>query len=114
MARTVAQVLTRVGETLQDVNHVRYTPAQLVSHLNDAIQLARDVRADLFVYAYAAGVPDFTASDTAAELPVPDAFFSSICNYVAGAAELRDDEFAVDGRAMTLRSTLREKLMTGV
>jgi hypothetical protein len=49
-----------------------------------------------------------------AALPVPDNLFATIGSYVAGAAELRDDEFAVDGRAMTLQQQLAKKLVTGM
>lgn len=47
-------------------------------------------------------------------VPLPDQFFSALVYYVAGRAELRDDEFAVDGRAMTLAGALKSKLIQGV
>lgn len=110
--RTVQQVITRVREILQDSAGVRYTDAELTSHLLDAIQACRTVRPDLFLGQYAADLPD--GLDLEDPLPVPDHFFAAISLYVAGCAELRDDEFAVDNRAMTLRNALNAKLVSGI
>lgn len=111
MARKVQDVLTRAREVLQDAAGVRYTDTELVSHTMDALLQCRSVRPDLFVGQYETPLPDtLVPADT---LPVPDQFFAAIALYVAGSAELRDDEFAVDNRAMTLSSSLAKKLLTG-
>lgn len=112
MARTVQAVLNRAAEVLNDVAFVRYTQAELLQHVVDAVTLARSVRPDLFVGQYATPLPDTLAvGDT---LPLPDQFFAPLALYVAGMAELRDDEFAVDGRAMTISQALSKKLVAGM
>lgn len=111
MARTVQQVLDRAWEILQD-DGTRYPEAELCAHVVDAVQQVRSVRPDIFVGAYAAALPDTLT--VAQALPIPDQFFASVSQYVAGMAELRDDEFAIDGRAMMMKETLTKKLVSGM
>lgn len=111
MARTVADVLSRVQETLQDLAGVRYPQTQLIGYLNDAVLEARSIRPDLFIGVFEVPIEDVV--DPAAPFPLPDQFFPAVCFYVSGRAELRDDEFAVDGRAMTLLSSFGKKLIAG-
>lgn len=112
MARTVQAVLTRAAEVLNDESFVRYTQAQLLQHVVDAVVHARSVRPDLFVGQYQNTLPD--SLQTTDTLPLPDQFFAAVALYVAGMAELRDDEFAVDGRAMTIQQALTKKLVAGM
>lgn len=117
MARTVQQMLDRVYETLQDMRRVRYPVAQLIGYLNDAVIEARSIRPDLFVGVYDDAIVDVpvpVALGAPIPFPLPDQFFPAVCYYVTGRAEMRDDEFAVDGRAATLLSTFGKKLVTGV
>lgn len=114
MARTVGNLLTQAREILNDSAGERYTTAQLVSYLNDAVQEARSLRPDLFIGAYDVPIVDLTASDTAEDFPLTHQFFVAAMYYVTGRAELRDDEFAVDGRAMTLMQALKSKLVQGM
>lgn len=111
MARTVNDLLGRVRETLQDQDGVRYPQVQLLGYMNDAVIEARSIRPDLFVGAY--GSPIVDVNDPAAPFPLPDQFFPAVCYYVCGRAELRDDEFAIDNRAMTLLSAYGKKLISG-
>ncbi len=112
MARTVQAVLNRAREILQDIDATRYPDAELTAHVVDAIVQARYVRPDLFVADYQTPLPDsLLPSDI---LPISDQFFAAVAYYVSGCAELRDDEFAVDGRAMTLREALVKKLVSGM
>jgi uncharacterized protein DUF6682 len=112
MARTVQDVLDRASVILQDVAFARYTSPQLLGFVNDAIIEARSVRPDLFVGLYLTDTPQVTVVTD--PIPVSDQFFAAICYYVSGRAELRDDEFAVDGRAMTLMSAFTKKLVGGM
>lgn len=112
MARTVQAGIDRVREILQDKDGTRYSDAELCAHFLDAVQQARSVRPDLFIGAYSTPLPSALApADT---LPLPDQLFATVCWYVSGAAELRDDEFAVDGRAMVLQGLLTKKLVSGM
>lgn len=112
MARKVQAVTDRVQQLLNDARGVRYPLDQLRGYVVDAVVEARSVRPDLFVGEYAVPLPDTLEQDD--PLPLPDQFFAAVCMYVAGIAELRDDEFAVDGRAMTLQQMFARKLTTGV
>lgn len=112
MARTVQQLITRVQEILQDANGTRYTVPEITRHTVDALQTARSVRPDLYVGNYDVPLPDtIVATDL---LPLPDQFFAAACYYVAGACEMRDDEFAIDNRAMTLQAAFTKKLVAGM
>lgn len=111
MARTVGDVVTRAQQTLQDEAGTRYPVEQLIGYISDAVIEARSIRPDLFVGAFGAPLEDPT--DPAAPFPLPDQFFPAVCYYVCGRAELRDDEFAVDNRAMTLLSAYGKKLLAG-
>lgn len=112
MARTCQRVCDRVGEILQDAGATRYPIAERLNHIVDALVQIRSVRPDVFVADYVTPLPDSLSLATV--LPVPDQYFAGIAYYVAGCCELRDDEFAVDGRAMTLRESLVKKLVSGM
>jgi hypothetical protein len=113
MARTVQDAVTRVQQLLQDTDAVRYPVAtDILPWFVDAMHTARSVRPDLFVANYGATIPDaFVLGDT---FPLPDQFFVATVEYIAGNLELRDDEFAVDGRAVTLKQSLTKKLVSGM
>lgn len=112
MARTVQALIDRVWEILNDQGGNRYTSTQICKHVLDVYEQARSVRPDLFVGTYAASMPaDVLATDPFA---LPDQFFAAAALYCAGACELRDDEFADDGRAMALRESFTKKLVSGM
>jgi hypothetical protein len=112
MARTVQAVLDRAREILNDKAGTRYLDDELCNYVRDAMVDARYIRPDLFVGVYLTPLPDtLVPSDP---FPLSDQFFAVVGEYLVGMAELRDDEWAVDGRAATLRSTLKQKLTTGM
>lgn len=112
MARTVQAVIDRVRELLQDADGTRYPDISLCAHTVDAIEQARSLRPDLFVGAYLAALPEsLLPGDT---LPLPNQLFAAVSYYVAGCAELRDDEFAVDGRVLSLQQAYTKKLIAGM
>lgn len=112
MARTVQDVITRAQQILQD-NDIRYpVTTDMLPWVVDAMHHARSVRPDLFVASYGVTIPDAYA--LADPFPLPDQFFASVAYYIAGNVELRDDEFAVDGRAMTLKESFTKKLVSGM
>lgn len=111
MARSFEDVLKRARELLQDDEGVRYTTPQLMAHAIDALELVRELRPDIFIGRLSVPLADwYEVTDF---LPVPDNLFPAIGAYVAGAAEMRDDEFAIDGRAMTMKESLAKRLLTG-
>lgn len=112
MARTVQDVIAHARIPLNDVAGERYLDAEMAAYVLDAFHEARSIRPDLFVGQFLAAVPDeLQLTDP---FPLPDQFFRAVSEYVTGVAEMRDDEFAVDGRAMTLKASLTSKLIKGV
>lgn len=77
----------------------RYTVAQLLGYARQALVSARQVRPDLFLSNLTGVFPAYTGADT---VPLPEQYLVTLSDYVAHRAELRDDEFAVDGRANAL------------
>lgn len=110
--RKVADVITRVRETLQDPHGIRYTDAEIIGRLNDAVLEARSIRPDLFIHKFRDDINDVTESEQL--FPLPSQFFPAVCFYIVGCLEFRDDEFAVDGRAATLLSVFGKKLTVGL
>jgi hypothetical protein len=123
MARTVQDAIDRVRELLQDQKPSnadadwageRYMTPELLSYMVDAIDQARSVRPDLFLGKYADPIPPVVPLALTDPFPLPGQLFNGACYFIAGNAELRDDEFAVDGRAMTLKESYTKKLVSGM
>ena len=108
MAKTVGDTITEARVILNDSAGARYTDVQLVAAFNNAISEAKSLRPDMFVFGEA--LPQYTTADFGQPFPLPQIVFQSFVYFLAGDAELRDDEFAVDGRAMTLLGAFKQKL----
>lgn len=113
MPKSIDDALTDARVILNDTDGDRYTDDQLVSDLNNALSMTKMLRPDVFKLGEA--LPEFTSADlgvlpTPTDFPLPEIFYQSFVYYLAGNAELRDDEFAVDNRAMTLLSAYRRNL----
>jgi hypothetical protein len=106
--------LTDARVILNDEAGDRYTDTQLVSDLNSAISMTKMLRPDAFKLGEV--LPEFTIADLnlSTDFPMAEIFYQSFVYYLAGNAELRDDEFAVDNRAMTLLSAYRRNLTGSV
>lgn len=104
----VSDVLADVRDILQDHEGDRYPEPSLIRLVNMAMLELRRVRPDYFIGAYAAPVP--RVSLPGSELQVAETCYPSIVKYVAGMAELRDDEFATDGRAAALMGAFKTDL----
>lgn len=112
MSKSIDDAITDTRVILNDAAADRYTDAQLVSDFNNAISMTKMLRPDVFKLG--AVLPEFTTADLGLVqptlFPLPGIFYQSFVYYMAGNAELRDDEFAVDGRAMTLLTAYRRNL----
>jgi len=86
----------------------RYTVAQLLSYARQALVGARQVRPDLFLSNLVGVFPAFAGTDT---IPLPEQYLVTLSDYIAHRAELRDDEFAVDGRASALLQKYKAGLL---
>lgn len=100
MPRTVADVLASAREIINDTDggadgaNYRTADTVLVGFVVDALNAMRNVRPDLFLGQW--GELTVTA---ASPLPVDAQFFRPVVNFVAGMAELKDDEHVLSGRA---------------
>lgn len=115
MPRTVQDVLTQARALLQDTRDpTRYADAELVRNLDEAISEARRLRPDLFVGRIRDGVALLTGKPLTTPLPIDDMLFTATVNYVVGRAEIRDDQFTTDGRAVTLITMFQGALLGGL
>ena len=84
---------------LDDNTVTRYSEPELLEFARAALVDARKLRLDLFLSNMTGAFPTYLATDT---VPIPEEYVIPLVDYVIHRAELRDDEFAVDGRAATL------------
>lgn len=109
MARTVGDVKARVKSILKDkVDPIRYPEDDLLNAINDALLEVRRVRPDLYLHRKFK-VPALTADEQV--LPIEDFAFNALVYWVTGTMMLRDDEFAVDGRAMAMVNKATAQLL---
>jgi hypothetical protein len=111
MPRTVQALLDEARGHLNDrESPVRYSDDDLLTYYNDALQEIRQKRPDAFFLSLL--TPLVEASDPTTNVPVDSMFYPAIVYYITATAELRDDEFAVDGRVAGLLKQFVGKLMT--
>lgn len=110
-----SEVIRLARDILQDtrVNEYRYTEASLRDIYNLGIREVRRVRPDFFMLASDGPLPVLTdVSDLDTTLVnIPDWSINSLVMFIAGYAELRDDQFTVDARAATLLSQFTVQLV---
>ena len=97
---TVQDYLTRARVLLLDETvEYRYTDAQLVASLNEAILEARRLRPDLMLSYFRLSLPEYTLANLAAMVSVDQMYRTSFVYYIVGQAQLRDNEDTSDVRA---------------
>lgn len=89
MARTVGEALTSAGYTLNDEDSTRYTEAERIGFVVDALNAVKNARPDLFIGAFST---PFGTLTTASELPVDEQFFRPIVDYLIARCKSKDDE----------------------
>ena len=96
-----------------DPDNYRRSTSELVRLYNSALREARRLRPDLFIGQYGVALSTQTPSDTtdytAVNFPLPEWVMPAFASYIAGRAELADDEYADDGRSAAL---LKEFVIT--
>jgi hypothetical protein len=106
--RTINDVIDQARIILQDkVTPYRYSDEELVSFFNNALYELKRLRPDAWLGSLGKDLDLYApiATDLAKEVPFSSIFFQPVVAYVAGYAELRDDEFVVDNRAGLLMSS---------
>jgi len=108
MAKTIADLIAEAREMLNDVTPIsgdpRYEDVELIHALNDALMQLRSKRPDAWLgYGLRKAIPQFGTNNTDLFFPVDEVQFYPACLfYVVGRAELSEDTFSDDGRAVTL------------
>lgn len=122
MSKSIDDCLREARSIINDEDApFRYTDASLLRILNTALREVYSLRPDAFVGNFQSGVlsandaTDYVEADLLQSpetaFPIDDRlFYSPVVLYVAGKAELSDDEFANDGRAMTILQAFRNNL----
>lgn len=100
MAYTIQQVVDHARIPLQDVQKVRYSDNVLLQYHNDAIEMALKIRPDLFLSNWNA--LETSTPTLSSTFPLPSLYRSYVADYIAGRAELVDDEYSENNRAMML------------
>ena len=127
-ARTIDQIVQQARTLLQDTQETaaasyRYSDQDLVDNFNGAMIEARRARPDLFLaYGLRTPLPLYTLTDlgnpaadppvASTAFPLDEQFFMSCVYYVVGRAELREDTFSDNSRAVTLMNKFISQLLT--
>jgi hypothetical protein len=95
---TVGKIVDYSRVLLQDtLEPYRYPTASLIDNLNVALLDARRLRPDLFLYT-STDVPSYSA--TSEIVDIDQQYRMALVYYVAGTAQMRDEEDVTDARAM--------------
>lgn len=112
-ARSIGDMMVDARVLLQDTQSpFRYREADLYTNLNTALMQARRIRPDLFLGRF--GREDFDYRQDRATEPFPLApwYWEAFVEYIVGRAEMRDDEYSQDSRAVVFMNRFQSKLMT--
>jgi hypothetical protein len=115
--RTVGGLLAEARGLLNDVLPIsgepRFTDSDLVEILNEALLQVRAKRPDAWLtFGLRRSVPRYVMPDAASSVfPIEDQFYSPILFYVVGRAELVEDTFADNGRAITMIGKFTAQLL---
>lgn len=91
---------------------VRYSDAELLDAFNGAMAEARTKRPDLFLaIGLRTPLPYYTVADINLPFPLDLGTYNAFVYYVVGRTELREDTFAVDGRATVLMNKFVAQLL---
>lgn len=105
MPKTVEQIILGARRILQDeVTPYRNPTDDLLSFLNNALYELKRIRPDAWLGQFGVDLPEYTDTpgDLAELIPINPMFYQGLIYFVAGYAELKDDEYTVDGRAALL------------
>jgi hypothetical protein len=103
--KTVEQIVAGARRILQDeVEPYRNPTDDLLSFLNNGLYELKRLRPDAWLGFYGKDLPEYAdnSTDLASTIPVNAMFYQGLIYFISGYAELKDDEFTVDGRAALL------------
>ena len=116
MPTTIGGVIARARTLLQDKTPtpaVRYSDAEMMEGFNDAMAETRAKRPDLFLArGLRVPLPFYTLANMTSPFPLDEIYVSAFTYYLVGRAELREDPFAQDGRAVVLMNKFTSQLLS--
>lgn len=122
-SKSIDDIYLEVRSLLNDLQEpYRYTDAQFFEYFNTGLMEIWRYRPDAFIGNFTAGVltnnmPEFYSPDDLDQTPPTPYpldirwFYSPMVFYIVGRADLTDDEFADNNRAMTLLQAFRNMLI---
>lgn len=122
MPKTYQDVLTEARVLLQDTDSDAYRDSDevLIAKLNRALQETARLRPDAFDLQFTDGavgsggalnVPEVTSGNLTDAFPIDLMFYTPLVYFVTASAELKDDEYASDGRVSVMMSQFRTMLV---
>jgi hypothetical protein len=117
MSQTVNDAVVQARKILQDeMEPYRYPTSDLLTYLNNSMYELKRIRPDAWINTLNTDLPMYSdnATDLATDLPFNGIFFQPTVMYMAGYAELRDDEYTQDSRAAILMQSFITSLTRGI
>ena len=96
---TFQSVIDDARVFLKDADKVRYTDANLLTYANDVVRECKRIRPDFFLGSYSTVLSTFALGDTG---PIPIEYHQFLKDFITGRAEMVDDEYANESRAVAL------------
>ena len=123
MAKTYEDVVTEARVLLQDTDSVsyRFSNTTLIAMYNRGLQALARIRPDACYDLYdnnSLNVPELVESAAGAgqtlwtaDFGLEMQFFNPLVHYIVGMAEITDDEYTQDGRAMMLLNQFKANII---
>jgi hypothetical protein len=117
VSRTVGVLIGEARQLLNDVVPIsgssRFSDADLVASLNEAMLQVRAKRPDAFLrFGLRTALPVYAMpADASTQFPIEDQFYSPLLFYVVGRSELTEDTFSDDSRAVVLMGKFTAQLL---
>jgi hypothetical protein len=107
---TMQYAIDRARIPLNDADKDRYSDADLLMYANEALQILRLQRADLFLGSLGTPLVSRVLADP---VPLADSYVVAISDYVTARAETRDSEEELMSRATVFFSLFTASAMGG-
>jgi hypothetical protein len=120
MAKTLPDLVSEVRALVQDerASSYRYSDSRVLAQINSSFREVYRLRPDAFSGCCSddgVTVPTYVLADLAVvpaiEFPIDELFWQPVVFHVVGVLELADDEFANDGKAISLMTAFQRTLV---
>lgn len=113
MAKTIGDIIGEARVFIQDTEAAtqRNSDEELLEYLNNGIYEIRRLRPDFFVNIFETDVPQYTTAQLTTEYPLDGQTTQALAYFIAANEQVKDDEYAVEGRAAGLMALFRQNLL---